>query len=111
MKKKNAPKRRSTFRYLSSFKMFSCVGGVASNLKTKNCPTNYLGCWSNFSLPHKRRETSKKRQSDVERNRHTKKRNSHHGGSVTFINDKRSRANAGRATGSFGVSTGATNSR
>tara|TARA_B100001769_G_C22080516_1_gene582182 strand:+ start:644 stop:820 length:177 start_codon:yes stop_codon:yes gene_type:complete len=35
----------------------------------------------------------------------------HHGGSIILVNDKRSRANAGRATGSFGVSTGATNSR
>lgn len=45
----------------------------------------------------------------IERNRRDEELS--HGGSVTRINDERFSANAGRATGSFGVSTGATNSR
>jgi hypothetical protein len=56
-----------------------------------------------FSL-EKQKKTSELKETD-------EAKKNHHGGSITLINDKRSRANAGRATGSFGVSTGATNSR
>ena len=95
--------------YISFRVLFLCVRCSSISPSNKNSITTYLG-FSKFARKKENFHFFEKLKTSQSWKKQTKKKN-YHGGSITFINDKRFSANAGRATGSFGVSTGATNSR